>query len=282
MVVAANGAAYFAASYALLNAPYHDYMGIFAVLLGGIHLAIAKLLWSDEESAQWPGLLALGVSLAYLTLAIPIQFAGFRVTMAWSLEAAALAWLAARFHQRRLQFSAWIIFILAGYHLLLSDAWVPTQTTILNARFLTFAATAVSLWLAARFAAEGIEAAAPYVAGHAVLLWAFALEIGGWAKRHVSAADLWSTESTAFSILLALYALALIVLGVATRTSLNRVLGLGLLAIVVAKLYLSDVWSLGLGFRITAFLGLGILLLLVSYLYSRFKPVIERLWKDDR
>lgn len=36
------------------------------------------------------------------------------------------------------------------------------------------------------------------------------------------------------------------------------------------------------GFRITAFLGLGILLLLVSYLYSRYKPVLERLWKDDR
>jgi uncharacterized membrane protein len=46
------------------------------------------------------------------------------------------------------------------------------------------------------------------------------------------------------------------------------------------KLYLVDVWQLSRGFRITAFLGLGALLLLVSYLYSRFRPAIEKLWKD--
>jgi len=40
------------------------------------------------------------------------------------------------------------------------------------------------------------------------------------------------------------------------------------------------VWELSRGFRITAFLGLGALLLLVSYLYSRFKPAIEKLWKN--
>jgi len=44
---------------------------------------------------------------------------------------------------------------------------------------------------------------------------------------------------------------------------------------------LSDIWELSRIFRITAFLALGVLLLLVSYLYSRFKPAIERLWKDD-
>jgi hypothetical protein len=48
----------------------------------------------------------------------------------------------------------------------------------------------------------------------------------------------------------------------------NRMLGLALMGLVVLKLYLSDVWELGRVFRITAFLGLGVLLLLASYLYS--------------
>jgi len=281
-VIAANGAAYFAASYPLLNPQYHVWLGAFTVLVGGIHLALAKLLWGDER----PGLLALGVALAYLTLAIPIQFAGFQITIAWSLEAAALAWLAARFHQDRLRFAAWIIFVLVGIHLLRVDAYLyfdPKQySAILNARFLAFAVAAVSLWLAAKFAGAGIEAAAPYIAGHIVLLWGLAMEMTGWVERSMTTGDVWSTESTGFSILLALYALALIALGVATRTSINRILGLALLAIVVAKLYLSDVWELGMGFRISAFLALGVLLLLVSYLYSRFRPLIERLWRDDR
>jgi uncharacterized membrane protein len=58
-------------------------------------------------------------------------------------------------------------------------------------------------------------------------------------------------------------------------------LGLGLLGAVIAKLYLSDVWQLGRVFRITAFLALGALLLAVSYLYSRFKPSLDRLWKRE-
>jgi hypothetical protein len=37
----------------------------------------------------------------------------------------------------------------------------------------------------------------------------------------------------------------------------------------------------GLGFRIAAFLALGVLLLVVSFLYSRFKPKLERWWKPD-
>ena len=107
------------------------------------------------------------------------------------------------------------------------------------------------------------------------------MEVVGWAERNFAPADVLSVETMGISILMALYALMLVVLGVATRTVINRVLGLGLMGTVVVKLYLSDIWELSRIFRITAFLALGVVLLLVSYLYSRFKPAIERLWKDD-
>ena len=95
------------------------------------------------------------------------------------------------------------------------------------------------------------------------------------------ASDQFQTITVSISILMAFYGLMLITLGVATKTSVNRVLGLVLMAFVVVKLYLSDVWELGFLFRIVAFLGLGVLLLTVSYLYSKFRPVIEKLWKDE-
>ena len=124
-------------------------------------------------------------------------------------------------------------------------------------------------------------AAAYYVAGHVVLLSALVLEVIGWAERSTTSGDLLSVETTAVSILLALYALMLIGIGVGTRTAFNRLLGLGLMGLVIAKLYLADVWILGKGFKIAAFAGLGVLLLLASFLYSRFRHVIERLLKDD-
>ena len=288
VVLAANSAIFFGASYVLLNPVDHDYMGLFAVALGGLNLLIAKLLWKPEaadERERWPVLLALAITLTFLTLAVPIQFSGFRITVAWALEGAALAWLAARFDSERLRLGAWVVLVMVFGRLFLFDSWIYTDgkqfTAVVNARFLTFTASAVSLWLAARFAGSAIPAAVPYVAGHFVMLWILGLEVTGWAQRSIARSDLFSVETTAVSILMALYALMLVALGVSTRTVINRMLGLALMALVVVKLYLSDVWELGRVFRITAFLGLGVLLLLLSYLYSRFKPVIERLWRND-
>ena len=83
------------------------------------------------------------------------------------------------------------------------------------------------------------------------------MEVNGWAARTADAQDVSNAASTGISILMAVYGVALVVAGVALRSTVNRILGLGLLALVIAKLYLLDVWSLSRGFRITAFLALG-------------------------
>jgi uncharacterized membrane protein len=156
-----------------------------------------------------------------------------------------------------------------------------SYAALANPRFLTFAVAAASLWIASRFTQALEFHTVTYGAGHLVLLWALGIEIAGWARRTSDAQDVSSVESTGISILMAVYASALVVAGVAMRSALNRILGLGLFALVILKLYLLDVWSLSRGFRITAFLALGGLLLLVSYLYSRYRPAIERLWRPQ-
>jgi len=108
------------------------------------------------------------------------------------------------------------------------------------------------------------------------------LEVNGWAERSSLPENLGNLKSTSISILLAAYALALVVMGVASRTRINRILGLVLIAIVVAKLYLYDVWELGRIYRIIAFAALGALLLVTSYLYSRYREKIESWWNDEQ
>jgi len=154
-------------------------------------------------------------------------------------------------------------------------------STLLNTRFLTFAASTAALWLAAKFLAPATDAAVAYIAGHAVLLFGLSLEIGGWVSRNVAAEDQSGVQIVAISVTLTIYAVILVMIGVRTRAAIHRVLGLALVVLVVAKLYLVDVWVLGRLFRITAFLALGILLLALSYLYSRLRPVLDRLLKAD-
>ena len=284
-LLAANAAAYFGTSYFLLDPVYHQYVGAFALGVAILHALLARLVWKPgEEQDAWQGQLAAAIALAFLTLAIPIQFAGFRITIAWALEGAALAWIGARFSNAWLGVGVAFLFVIACARLFTLDAWIYSSgngySLIANARFLTFAVSAVSLGVTARFLRVKQYAAAAYLAGHLVLLWTLAMEAAGWAERTAAPQDVSAVSTVAVSILMACYALALIAAGVATRTAINRLAGLGLMALVVAKLYLLDVWQLSRGFRITAFLGLGALLLLVSYLYSRFRPAIEKLLKD--
>jgi uncharacterized membrane protein len=249
---------------------------------------LAKLVWNPEATQErdtWPALLAIAVTLTFLTLAVPIQFAGFRITIAWALEGAALAWISARFQSTRMSIGASIVLLLAVWRVFMVDAifysGIKDVALFANPRFLTFAVTAISLFAAAKFFSDRVQKLASYVGAHVVTLMALGLELVSWVQKSVAADDQFETITVSISILMAFYALILVTLGVATKTAINRILGLGLMSLVVIKLYIGDVWELGYLFKIVAFIGLGVLLLTMSYLYSRFRPVIEKLWKDD-
>ena len=92
--------------------------------------------------------------------------------------------------------------------------------------------------------------------------------------------NLTSAQSAAISILMACYALLLIAAGVLYRSTIDRVVGLSLIGLVIAKLYLYDVWLLVRIYRIVAFGALGALLLLTSYVYSRNRASIENWWNE--
>lgn len=281
-LLALNTGAYFVGAYDLLDHPYHSSMGAFTLALALPHALLAKAVWNSDRRL---GELAAAIAAVLLTLAIPIQFVGFRITMLWSLEAAALTWASARFDRPRLQTSASLVFALVLVRLVTLDSAMYRidyfYTAFANRRFLTFAVSAASLWIASRFARTRESQCVSYGAGHLVALWALGLEVAGRAGRTSDPQDVANIVSAGISILMAVYASALVVSGVALRSALNRILGLGLFALVILKLYLLDVWSLSRGFRITAFLALGGLLLLVSYLYSRYKPALERLWRPE-
>ena len=276
-LVAANAAVYYAASYSLLNPAYHAYMGLLAAAVGAVHLLLARN-FAPRSNAR---VLSLGIALAFATLAIPIQFVGFRVTIAWALEGSAIAWLSSRFRSDWLRAGSWAVFALALARLFALDVWTYARSSdysiVLNTRFLTCAVSTAALWLAARFFARRVDAAVAYIAGHVVLLFGLSLEIGGWVSRNIVAEDQSSVQIIAISVMLTLYAVVLVLVGLQTRAAIHRMLGLALVIFVVAKLYLVDVWVLGRLFRITAFLALGVLLLILSYLYSRLRPALARL-----
>ncbi len=184
-LLALNTGAYFVGTYDLLDHRYHGSMGAFTFALALSHALLAKSVWNRDRRLSE---LAAAMAMVLLTLAIPIQFVGFRITMLWSLEAAALTWLGARFDRPRLQMAASAVFALVLVRLVTLDSAMYsidyTYTALANRRFVTFAVPAASLWIASRFARTRESQSVSYGTGHVVLLWALGLEVAGWAAPH--------------------------------------------------------------------------------------------------
>jgi uncharacterized membrane protein len=284
LLLAANGLFYFGYSYTLLHESHTSLMALLAVAIAALHLGLARFLRRTAPDYR-PALLALGVAIALITLAIPIQFSAYRVTMAWSVEAALLAWLAARAKIDALKLAAAAVLVLVFLRLMAVECLLypvgMDYSALANARFLTFLIAALSCWACSLWFQPPQFALVPYLGGHFIMLWGLILEVLGWAQRNTPLEHLASVESIAVSILTAAYALVLVAIGVGAKSSLNRVVGLGLIALVVLKLYVSDVWLIGKVYRVIAFSVLGALLLAISFLYSRFRQSLERLWKPD-
>ncbi len=87
------------------------------------------------------------------TVAAAVQFEGFRITMIWALEAAALAWLAAKYGEPRLRWAVLALTALVAARLVALDgpAYLerPDLALLSNTRFLTCAVAALSLGAAA-------------------------------------------------------------------------------------------------------------------------------------
>lgn len=84
-------------------------------------------------------------------------------------------------------------------------------------------------------------------------------------------------ESTSITILWALYAIILLAFGIRGKNRLLRLMGIGLLGVVIAKLFLYDLWGMGGIYRIVSSVTLGVILLLVSFVYNKYKEKIKEI-----
>lgn len=114
-----------------------------------------------------------------------------------------------------------------------------------------------------------------YFTGHGCFALFFLSALDFWTQHAVAAGDRSSVLSALGSFLLGVYGVAALIYGVTRKSATDRTLGLVLLGLVIAKLYIWDVWFLMRLYRMMAFMALGILLLGASYAYSRWRSRSE-------
>ncbi|MDO8482842.1 MAG: DUF2339 domain-containing protein [bacterium] len=98
----------------------------------------------------------------------------------------------------------------------------------------------------------------------------------GYANKSDVVVSLENQRNTAVSILWALYAIILTIVGFATRSKTFRSFGLIFFFVTAFKI-LIDVWSLGPLYRIISSITFGVIALLGSFAYAKYKDRIKQI-----
>jgi len=266
-----------------------------AVAFAAFYLLMLRL-----PAAGWlrpaPAALAslhLAAAVVFLTIAIPLKAKGRWLTVGWLAEGAALIWVAARTRQLLLRILA-LGCLALGLGALVTINPDATNTPFVNARFGAYlvgiAVFAFTAWIALReqtvigaqseHTVEKTDAwptiaVAASLLVNALILLAVSLEIYNYWSVHDLGAGWAVLEANrivaefSYSAWFMLFGAILLAIGFARRSAFLRWQGLVLLAVSVGKVFLVDMSALSQGYRILSFLGLGALLLGVSFVYQR-------------
>jgi hypothetical protein len=98
---------------------------------------------------------------------------------------------------------------------------------------------------------------------------AFALRLNGSGGSN--AETLRNLERLAFSLVWLAYAILVMSLGIWRRSRGMRLGAMVLLAVAIVKVFIYDLSFLGAAYRPVSFVGLGVILLTVSFLYQRYR-----------
>ena len=263
-------------------------------ILGAYLLHLRRGHLEPGEEAVIP-FMALRAAI-FVAAIIPVQVDGAWIAVAWAVESVLALWLAARLGMAELR---WFSYGLLAA-MLVRLFWLDTISVdpetfrpVLNWRFLAFAAGIAALytsgWLSYRSLAEADPSAAELWEKRAALpallalanlatLWLLSAEILAAADSalfNLSANASENVASLGLSLLWAVYAAVLIVLGVLRRWRWVRVAGLALLAVPVVKLFAYDSQTLEQEYRVIAFIALGLILLAGGLLYQRYSRAVR-------
>lgn len=232
--------------------------------------------------------LHLATAVVFLTVAIPLKAHGRWLTVGWLAEGGALVWVARQIGSRLLRVLA-VLCLALGLIVLVTMNPAASTTPIFNERFATYfvgiMVCAFVAWLAARAMNDGDDSSTfpawstlALIAGlamNALILLGVGWEIhsywwylqyrGDWHLVH----DYTMYAQFTYSAFFMAFGAVLLGLGFWRRLAFLRWQALVLLAVSIGKVFIVDVSQLSQGYRIVSFLGLGALLLAVSFVYQK-------------
>ena len=235
----------------------------------------------------------LATAVIFLTIALPLKTHGRWLTVGWLAQGAALLWVSHRAGLRLLRVLALLSLAIGLASLIVIDLVFDPRvslTPLLNQRFATYCiAIAIFAGIAwwSRVLPDDTDAdeapelqwrtlaALSALLVNGLILLAVGREIhnywwylrwhGNWGLMH----DFRMYAQFTYSAFFMMFGSVLLLVGFVRKSAFVRWQALVLLAVTIGKVFTVDTSQLSQGYRILSFLGLGVLLLAVSFVYQR-------------
>jgi uncharacterized membrane protein len=225
-----------------------------------------------------------GTALFFVSLIFPIQFDREWITLGWAFEGFALLCLFRAVPHRGLRYVGVGLLCIAFARLALNPAVLEyhrrSATPIWNWYLYGYGLPIVFLfagaWLFRAPRQSTFERTAPtllYSLGAILTFLLLNIEIADYFSVGPTLTFSFSgnfARDMTYSIAWALYAFALVLVGMNRKTGWVRYAGVALLLVTLGKLFLHDLGNLSQLYRIGAFIGVAIILIVASFVYQRF------------
>ena len=235
---------------------------------------------SGDARLAWQG----GAALFFLSLIFPIQFEREWITLGWAVEGLLLLVLFRAVPNAGLRLVGAALLAIAFVRLALNPAVLEyhprARTRIWNWYLYAYGITSFCLFAGARvvhgFRETELGRLVPrllYTLGAILTFLLLNIQIADYFSVGPTLTFAFTgnfARDMTYSIAWALFAFALLIIGMKNKTKAVRYAGLALLLATLAKLFLHDLANLGPLYRIGAFIGVALVLIVASFVYQRF------------
>jgi uncharacterized membrane protein len=273
-----NGYALLASLYASVEQVWIAVAYVLCLLAAAIHGAIAARIWQSDRRAA---LNALAVAAGAVTVALAIELDGPWLTVALAVEGALLSAIGRHMDVRGFRIGGAALLAAAIFRYI--DLSLPASPAVFRPIASEPFAMGVALagilyglaWFYRRHEGDGAARAlsgttmSVIAASVLVVIACSAHTWDYWRYEGLNSADARFAYSLSLSALWTVLACLFIGAGLIRAFAPLRYLAMTLFGITVLKVFLVDLSSLGGIYRILGFIGVGVVLLAVSFLYQR-------------
>ena len=319
ILVLANGVAYFGELYFILNPFAGSLPGLLPLLLGCVYIAFSYSALTRCREDK--GLVLSYVSLAviFVTITIPIQLEHGWVTISWAIESLVLIWMGFKlnyFDIRKIGLILGTVSLLKA--LMIDFSYNPLiygkNLFILNERMFVYVVVVLIIFAASLLYKKNKDIVSPAekaMSRNMILLANFMIlvqlsveaktyfahiaslkaaeapiavtgrHMNEWRAFMTEYAKLSSARELTLSLLWVIYAFLLVAIGMYRKFRALRIMALALFGIAIFKIFLSDLSQLDRIYRIISFITLGVMLMVASFFYQKYRNEIRDFTMKD-